>query len=75
MTVFERLKKIISEAIPEIDLNSVTGKSRLKSDLGIDSIETMMIAILIEEEFGFKFEDAVDFETVEDICRYIENRI
>lgn len=73
-SIFEHLKEILSEALPDIDLDAVTENSSLKNDLGIDSIETMMIAILIEDDYGFKFEDSLEFETVGDICDYIEDK-
>jgi len=30
---------------------------------------------MIEEHFGIKFEGKLNFKTVSDICRYIEERI
>ena len=75
MTVFEKLKKAIGETMPEIDINSVTMDSSLQNDLGLDSLLTMMISIVVEEEFGFEFEGDIQFETVGELCTYIENRI
>lgn len=75
MTVFEKLKKAIGETMPEIDINSVAMDSSLQNDLGLDSLLTMMISIVVEEEFGFEFEGDIQFETVGELCTYIENRI
>lgn len=72
MTVFEQLKAVIAQSVPEIDIETVTLESSLKNDLGLDSLATMMIAMLIEEEFNFSFEGSISFETVGDLCEYIE---
>lgn len=73
--IFETLKGIFKETMPDTDISEITGESSLKNDLGVDSIESMMIAMLIEERYGFKFDDALDFETVSDICDYVQNKI
>lgn len=75
MNIFEQLKEIISDTIPEIDLNSVTADSDLKSDLGINSIDMMMIGLVIEEKFNLVFDESMNFNTVNDICEYIEKKI
>lgn len=73
-TIFEHLKKIIADVMPDTDLTGVEESTLLKNDLGIDSIETMMIAIVIEDDYGFKFDDSINLETVGDICDYIESK-
>ena len=75
MSVFEKLKEIIETSFPDIDVNSVTENSSLKNDLGLDSLGMMMIAILIEDHFGIKFEGELNFKTESDICRFIEEKI
>ena len=67
MNVFEQLKTVIAQSVPEIDVETVTIDSSLKNDLGLDSLATMMIAMLIEEEFSFTFEGEINFETVGDL--------
>ena len=75
MNVFEQLKTVIAQSVPEIDVETVTIDSSLKNDLGLDSLATMMIAMLIEEEFSFTFEGEINFETVGDLCEYIVKQI
>ena len=75
MNVFEQLKTVIAQSVPEIDIETVTLESSLKNDLGLDSLSTMMISMLIEEEFGFTFDGEINFETVGDLCKYIEKKI
>lgn len=75
LSVFEQLKSVITQSVPEIDIEAVTLESSLKNDLGLDSLSMMMIAMLIEEEFNFTFDGSIAFETVGDLCKYIENKI
>lgn len=75
MNVFEQLKTVIAQSVPEIDVETVIIDSSLKNDLGLDSLATMMIAMLIEEEFSFTFEGEINFETVGDLCEYIVKKI
>ena len=75
MTIFEQLKDVIAKSVPEIDIETVTLDSSLKNDLGLDSLATMMIAMLIEDEFKFSFDGEINFETIGDLCEYIEKMI
>lgn len=71
----ERLKKIIGKVLPSLDLSSVTDDTRLIEDLGFDSLSIMMMSMEIEDEFNFRFTEFVKFETVGDVCSYLESRI
>lgn len=75
MDIFETLKEAIRQSVPDIDVDKVTLDSSLKNDLGLDSLGTMMVTVIIEEEFGFDFEGEIDFETVGQLCEYIEGKI
>ena len=75
MNILEKLKAIIANSMPEINIDTVTEKTSLQNDLGLDSLAIMMISIIVEEEFGFEFEGDIQFETVGELCTYIENRI
>ena len=71
--MIEQLKEILSKVLPEVDMSKVTADTRLRDDLGFDSLATMMLAMEIEDTFCFKFAEFVKFETVGDVCTYIEN--
>ena len=73
--MFERLKEVLSRVLPDVDVSSVTEGTRLIDDLGFDSLAMMMMAMEIEDSFGFKFKEFVAFETVGDVCSYLESRI
>ncbi len=73
--MIEQLREIIAKVLPEVDVSNVTGKTRLVEDLGFDSLAMMMMAMEIEDKFGFRFSEFVKFETVDDVCGYLESRI
>ena len=74
----DKLKELLSKSLPpqsNVDLSKVTTDTRLVEDLGFDSLALMMLSMEIEEAFGFKFKEFVRFETVGDVCNYLENRV
>ena len=70
--MIERLKKIIKENIPELNVDSIKEDSLLLEDLGIDSIGMMMLSMSMEDEFGVTFEEAEPFVTVKDVLNYLD---
>lgn len=73
--MLDKLKEILANVLPEVDMSSVTEKTSLVEDLGFDSLALMMLAMEIEDAFGFRFTEFVRFETVGDVCGYLESRI
>ena len=71
--MIEKLKKILGKVMPDLDVSEITADTRLHEDLGFDSLAIMLFSMEIENEFGFKFKEFVQFETVADVCTYIEN--
>ena len=71
--MIEQLKEILGKVLPEVDMSKVTADTKLRDDLGFDSLATMMLAMEIEDAFGFKFAEFVKFETVDDVCTYIKD--
>ena len=49
--------------------------TKLIDDLGFDSLAMMMMAMELEDAFHFHFAEFVRFETVGDVCGYLESRI
>lgn len=70
--MYDRLLKIIKEAMPNLDVSKANENSRLVEDLGFDSIGLMMLAMSLEDEFGVHFNEVVKFETVKDVITYLE---
>lgn len=73
--MLEQLKTILGKVLPTVDMSSVTEQTRLMEDLGFDSLALMMLSMEIEDAYGFKFTEFVRFETVGDVCGYLESRI
>ena len=73
--MIEKLKEIIERVIPGVDVSSVSENTRLIEDLNFDSLALMMMAMEIEDAFGFRFTELVKFETVGDACAYLEEKI
>ena len=70
--MLERLKSILERVVPDVDMTTVNESTTLIDDLGFDSLAIMMMSMEIEDAFGFKFTEFVRFETVGDVCRYVE---
>ena len=73
--MLNKLKEILGKVLPDIDLDTITENTRLAEDLGFDSLAMMMMAMELEDAFGFKFAEFVRFKTVGDVCGYLESRI
>jgi acyl carrier protein len=71
----ERLKAIFERAVPDTDPSSITRESRLMEDLGFDSLALMMMAMGIEDAFGYRFTEFVRFTTVGEVCDYLADKI
>ena len=75
--VKEKLAGILLKMKPEKDLSLVNEDTRIIDELGMDSRTLLMIALQAEKTFGIRFENlqASSFQTVGDICRYIEGKL
>lgn len=69
--ILEKLKEMLKRINPEIDTDTVDESTDLALELGLDSLSVLMLAYEIEEEYGFFFEQTVQFKTVGDVCKYI----
>ena len=71
--MFEDLKKILDE---QLHLNGmeITKESRIKEDLGADSLDVLQMLMTIEEEHGIVIPDEAlaEFRTVKDIVDYVD---
>ena len=73
--MLEKLKKILAKVLPDVDMSEVTEATRLIEDLEFDSLAIMMMSMELEDAFGFKFTEFVKFETVGDVCKYVEEKV
>jgi acyl carrier protein len=73
--ILEGLKEILQLLKPSLDLSKVNEDSQLISDIGLDSLTIMLLSLAIENKFNFKFEGALQFNTVGDVIDYISHAI
>ena len=70
--MLERLKKLMKNVNPDVNLDNVTLDTKLVDDLHFDSLGIMMFAMAIEDEFGVSFDEPMNFVTVKDVVDYLE---
>lgn len=69
--IIDELKTIIKAVSPNSDISNVSGDTKLKEDLGLDSLSTLMMAMQIETKYNFKFENLTGFKTVQEVLDYL----
>jgi len=74
--VKEEVIKIINNfLIEEFELNpeQIKPEARLKDDLGLESLDFVDIAVVVEKEFKFKVkgEEMIEVRTLDDLYNYI----
>lgn len=72
--MFETVKKILIEQL-NIKNKEITPESKIKEDLGADSLDVLQMLMTIEQEHGIVIPDdkLASFETVQDIVDYMES--
>lgn len=75
MSVFERVKKIITDVMA-VKETEVSAETSLANDLGTDSLDYVALLQEFEAEFNVQIpdEDAIKLKTVEDTVKYIERK-
>ncbi len=68
------MKEIICNCVA-VDPDEITPDSKLLGDLGLSSLDLVMISVEIEKEFGVEIPDKVyaSIKTVGNLMEYIEN--
>lgn len=72
--MFERVKEILAKQL-RIEATIITEDSRIKQDLGADSLDILQLLMTIEEEYNVMIPDEklATFETVKDVVGYLES--
>jgi acyl carrier protein len=76
MTIEAKVKKIISEKVPGIDIEDVSSEASLIEDLGADSLTIVELVMSLEDIFDIEIDDA-DAEkivTVQDAINFIKSK-
>ncbi len=71
--MLEKLVKVLTEQLM-VDADQIKPETRIKEDLGADSLDILQIVMTFEDEYGIKIpdDDLASFETVGDILEYFE---
>ena len=74
MDTLDRLRNIICEYV-ELNPQDITLETNVRSDIGLNSLELVNLAVAIEKEFGIEIadRDVVGLETMEDVVKLLEN--
>ncbi len=74
-TVLAKIKGILRYQLDK-NVEAISRASKLKDDLGMDSIDLVEIVMALEGEYGLQIsdEDAEKWNTVGDIKLYVEAR-
>lgn len=73
--MFEEVKAILAKQLRIADPETITLESKIKKDLGADSLDILQLLMRIEDGYGIVIpdEELVGFETVGDVVRYIDS--
>jgi acyl carrier protein len=76
MTVETKVRKVIADKIPEIDLEDIVPEASLIDDLGADSLTIVELVMSMEEIFEIEIddEDAEKLITVQDAIDFIKTK-
>ena len=73
--ILEQMKRELEKILPELAVEEITMESRLSEDLGLNSLRLMLLALVMEEDFGIRFDADVSFTTVDDACAYVHEKL
>lgn len=77
-SVLERIRALLAELLHLESSASVSAESKLREDLGIDSLGMVDMVTLLEEEFQIRFATSTDLSeihAVNDVAALVEQRI
>ncbi len=74
--VAARVEAVIRDVLG-LESDTVPATSRLREDLGADSVDAVMLVMALEREFKGKIsqEEAAELSTVEEVVDYVSLRI
>ncbi len=74
-TMFEKVQAILAKQLRK-DPSIITRESKIKRDLGADSIDILQLLMKVEDQYGIVIPDMAlaTFETVGDVVAYLEKQ-
>jgi acyl carrier protein len=76
MTIETKVKKVIAEKIPDVDIEDVVPEASLIDDLGADSLTIVELIMSMEEIFEIEIDDdaAENLVTVQNVIDFIKSK-
>lgn len=73
--MFDKVKAILAKQLRK-DPAIITPESRIKRDLGADSIDILQLLMRVEDQYGIVIPDRAlaNFETVGDVVDFLEKQ-
>ena len=71
--MLEKMRPIIAEQL-NVQESEIKENTKLKEDLGADSLDLFELVMALEEEFGVTLKEADSIVTVGDVITYLKNR-
>jgi len=73
--MFEKVQAILAKQLRR-DPATITPESKIKRDLGADSIDILQLLMKVEDQYGIVIPDKAlaTFETVGDVVNFLENQ-
>lgn len=73
--MFEKVQAILAKQLRR-DPTTITPESKIKRDLGADSIDILQLLMKVEDQYGIVIPDKAlaTFETVGDVVNFLENQ-
>ena len=70
---FEKMKQLMAEKF-DYDVANINENTRIKEDLGADSIDIVEILMTLDDEYGIKIPDekATEIKTLGDVIPYLK---
>ena len=73
--MFEEVRQILAKQLRIADASTITPQSRIKKDLGADSLDILQLLMRIEDDYGIVIPDEhlATFDTVGDVVNYLDS--
>ncbi len=77
--MFEKLENLLVKNFQWIEKDTIKNSSKIREDLGLDSISLVNLQILVEDEFQIKFNPVEDditriFNTIDSLLSFIKEK-
>lgn len=75
--MFEEIRAMLAKQLKIRDVERITPQSKIKEELGADSIDILQILLTLEEERGITIpdEELATFKVVQDVVDYLEKQL